>query len=569
MVRRVIAVVALAAVLSGCGGGGASVAPAAPAGFGGGAPATISFVIRVPSGTTASASRRRPAYVSPSTESLTISNAGTVIVTANLTPQSPGCTAPTATTPLTCTVSATVPPGTNTLTIATYDRPGATGTKVAVAALQVTAAASGPTTINLTLSGIVASLALALDPATLPAGSAANTALILNALDPDGNIIVGPQPFADASGNALTVTLSDSDASGATSLPATHTFTAPTGDVTLHYTGAALASATITASAPGVTSKTATLTIGTNAAFINEFRTGIAVGSGPAGIALGPDGNLWFTEVFGDRIGRITPHGVVREFSGGITPFSRASAITAGPDGNMWFTENAGRIGRITPAGAITEFSAGIPAGAKPAGIAAGSDGNVWFTDESAARVGRITPAGVVTMFTAGITVKAVSAFLAPCSAAKGPNGNVWWLEQDLSTPGFPQIAQITPAGAVTEYSLGAFAIVAGVAPGPDGNVWFTEGTNVDRITPTGTITHFTGTNGTGCIALGPDNNLWFTSEFADGIGKSTPTGTITNYDTTFGITSLSTPVGIAPGPDGNVWFSEQTIDGVGRVNVR
>jgi virginiamycin B lyase len=436
----------------------------------------------------------------------------------------------------------------------------------------VTASPNGPTTINLTLSGIVAALALALDPATLPSGSAANTAIILNALDPDGNIIVGPQPFADANGNALTVTLSDSDASGATSLPAQHTFTAPTGDVALHYTGAVITGATITASAPGVTSKTATLTIGTSSAFVTEFHAGIASGSGAAGIALGPDGNLWFTELFGDRIGRISPHGVVREFSAGITPFSRASSMAAGPDGNMWFTENAGRIGRITPGGAITEFSAGIPSGARPAGIAAGSDGNVWFTDESALRVGRITPAGVVTMFTAGITVKAVSAFLAPCSAAKGPNGNVWWLEQDLSMAGIPQIAQITPAGVVTEYPL-TLAIVAGVAPGPDGNVWFTEGSNIDRITPAGTVTRFAQpvatSIGTGCIALGPDNNLWFTGEFADGVGKSTPSGTITTYSTGFGITSLSTPVGIAPGSDGNVWFTEQTGDGVGRVNIR
>ena len=30
-------------------------------------------------------------------------------------------------------------------------------------------------------------------------------------------------------------------------------------------------------------------------------------GSGPAGIAAGPDDNLWFTEQLGNKIGRITP----------------------------------------------------------------------------------------------------------------------------------------------------------------------------------------------------------------------------------------------------------------------
>jgi streptogramin lyase len=567
MVRRVVSVVALAAVLSGCGGGGASVSPAAPV-VSGGASANVSFVIRVPSSTGTAARLRRPAYVSPSTQSLTIANSsGTVLVTANLTPQSTGCTAPTATTPLTCTVSATVPAGTNTLTIASYDRPGATGAKVAVAALQVTAAASGPTTVNLTLSGIVASLALVLDPAALPTGTAARSAVLLNALDPDGNIIVGPETFVDAGGNALTITLANSDASGKTTL-AKSTFTAP-GGTDLSYNGTALASATLTASATGVTSKNATLTIGGNSAFITEFRTGIASASSPAGIVLGPDGNLWFTEQFGDRIGRITPRGVVTEFSAGLTPFSVASGITAGPDGNVWFTENAGRIGRITPAGVITEFSAGIPSGAQPVSIAAGSDGNLWFSDSAAARIGRITPAGAVTMFTAGITLPANNANLAPCSMARGPNGNVWWVEESLTSASTGKIAQITPAGIVTEYPLQPNEQAAGAAPGPDGNVWFTVFGNVARITPAGTITRFGAASAFGCIALGPDGNLWFTGTFNDSVGKSTPTGTITTYDTTFGITTFSTPLGITAGPDGNLWFAEQTTPGVGRVNLR
>src|SRR5882724_2268244 len=36
--------------------------------------------------------------------------------------------------------------------------------------------------------------------------------------------------------------------------------------------------------------------------------------SSPQRIALGPDGNLWFTEGSGNKIGRITPAGEVTEF---------------------------------------------------------------------------------------------------------------------------------------------------------------------------------------------------------------------------------------------------------------
>ena len=90
---------------------------------------------------------------------------------------------------------------------------------------------------------------------------------------------------------------------------------------------------------------------------MTEFSAGISAEGGPAGITAGPDGNLWFTEAGRNRIGRITPAGVVTEFSAGISAKSVPGGITAGPDGNLWFTEFGGdRIGRITPVGIISEL---------------------------------------------------------------------------------------------------------------------------------------------------------------------------------------------------------------------
>src|SRR5260221_9244856 len=60
----------------------------------------------------------------------------------------------------------------------------------------------------------------------------------------------------------------------------------------------------------------------------------------------------------------------ITEFSNGITPGSALSDIAAGPDGNLWFTEHAGnRIGRITPTGTVTQFSTGLTANSGPNGI--------------------------------------------------------------------------------------------------------------------------------------------------------------------------------------------------------
>jgi streptogramin lyase len=92
---------------------------------------------------------------------------------------------------------------------------------------------------------------------------------------------------------------------------------------------------------------------GAQAQVVTEFSSGISPGAYPNdGITAGPDGNLWFTEYHGDRIGRINPTtGEVTEFSDGITAGAYPNGITAGPDGNLWFTEIIGnRIGRITTA---------------------------------------------------------------------------------------------------------------------------------------------------------------------------------------------------------------------------
>src|SRR5262249_12260291 len=52
---------------------------------------------------------------------------------------------------------------------------------------------------------------------------------------------------------------------------------------------------------------------------VTEFPIMNDMNSRPEGITRGPDGNLWFIETLADRIGRITPAGVVTEFSAGIT----------------------------------------------------------------------------------------------------------------------------------------------------------------------------------------------------------------------------------------------------------
>jgi len=294
----------------------------------------------------------------------------------------------------------------------------------------------------------------------------------------------------------------------------------------------------------------------------------IATGGAPAGIAAGPDGNIWFTEYglgFDESIGRISPSGHISEFpipSGG----SGAASISQGPDGNMWFTEyTAGVIGQITPAGHITEFP--LPGAAGPNGIAAGPDGNVWFTETAADAIGRITPSGEVTTF------PVPSAGAGPVGIAEGPDGNMWFTEFGFGSG--EKIARITPTGQVTEFPLTAGSGPYSIAPGPEGDMWFTENTAdaIGRIDPaSGQITTTpipTERARPRVIAPGPDGSMWFTEYGSGGVGQNigriTPSGEIGEYATP---TTESGPYGIAPGPDGNMWFTEYSRGIIGQIGA-
>ena len=151
---------------------------------------------------------------------------------------------------------------------------------------------------------------------------------------------------------------------------------------------------------PSPTGVTSTPPIGVTptapAGVISEFPVPTS-GSNLVAITAGPDGNLWFTEFNGDKIGRISPNGTITEFPV-PTANSRPNWITAGSDGNLWFTEQAGRIGRISPNGTITEFP--LPtSGSDPIGITAGPDGNLWFAEFDSDKIGHISPNGMITEF--------------------------------------------------------------------------------------------------------------------------------------------------------------------------
>ena len=139
-----------------------------------------------------------------------------------------------------------------------YDATNGTGNLLSTGSLTQTIVANTANTVNVTFNGVVASLSIGLG-ASGTAGTSASIPVMVNALDADGNTIVGPGVYVNASDTPLTIALSDSDSSGATALSTT-SVTQPTSGITISYTGLAIVPATISASATGITTNTTMFT---------------------------------------------------------------------------------------------------------------------------------------------------------------------------------------------------------------------------------------------------------------------------------------------------------------------
>jgi virginiamycin B lyase len=374
---------------------------------------------------------------------------------------------------------------------------------------------------SVTFASTVASLVL--PNLAAPPGQKTEVGDTVSALSASGAWIVGQEAFHDPSGRAVseTPTLVDVHPSGSVRLANSATASSSSDSVRIDYDGSPHATAILSAATTG-----APTTIDGSFSSLGNPKTFPYTGGGNLGAqTLGPDKLLWAAGR-PDQLARVAADGTQTQIDFRGNDLFPPDSMVLGPDGNFWMTygsfENADVV-RVTPTGAATRIA---DARFKQlAGIASGPDGNIWVANKTGF-IFRITPAGAVTSYSVGTTGCGRIAF--------GADGKLYYACRTSGVIG----ALDTTRGTHVEFTIPRLDGVEQLVRGADGNIWFSGETAYSGNAPS-----------------------------HEDIGWLAPSGA----NRVFALPASVNPSGLAAGADGNIWFGDRSfglrwITGDGRV---
>jgi streptogramin lyase len=191
----------------------------------------------------------------------------------------------------------------------------------------------------------------------------------------------------------------------------------------------------------------------------------------PLGIALDPNGDIWYSEGTSNRLGRMTLD-AASPFTGLVTPkhYNIPNPVQEPTPGAQPPTGGGG----IQPLPAVATTTL-------PHSVALDRKGRVWYTGEASETVGYLDPAKAVPNTTEGFTdtpgpVNEFGRALAPADLAIDPAGTAWIADEYGD-----QIAKATIAADGSIHASFAFrptarnSLTDSPLVDPQGNLWFNE----------------------------------------------------------------------------------------------
>ncbi|MCH6581194.1 MAG: Lyase-like protein [Nitrospinae bacterium] len=304
--------------------------------------------------------------------------------------------------------------------------------------------------------------------------------------------------------------------------------------------------------------------------------------SSPADLAFDSQGNLWFTELNANRIGKLVPSQGKPLTQQGFTeyelphPNSKPHYLTVARNGLVWFTEMGGnRIGSLDPkTGIIKEYEIPSPH-SEPHQIVEGTDGSIWFLEFQTNKVGRLNPK------TGEITEYPVGPGNPHALAVDGDKlwytqGGMFWVNLFFNKLGYLN----TKTGEVQEIAVPPEKSVPhGLTLSANGTVWFTQmfASKVAKLEHRNgkphLVEYFLGKRRSPHDLQIDEKRgyVWFTAARPDAIGRldlsQAEPGTSKGVKFYKLPDPHSHPTQIILDKDGNVWFTEMGMYFRGRYN--
>ena len=254
----------------------------------------------------------------------------------------------------------------------------------------------------------------------------------------------------------------------------------------------------------------------------------------PQGVTVDKSGNLYVTELLGNRVRKILPTGEVSTLAGDVSAadgedgsrddtgtnarFCVPKGITVDAEGNLYVVEMSNnRIRKISPAGAVSTlagstlgFSDGMGANAqlkRPQGITLDKAGNLYVADTDNHHIRKVSPAGEVSTFVGSMHgsldgTGANAQFSTPRGIVADKAGNLY-----VADTGNHRIRKISPAGEVSVFAGSTQGYLDGmgvstrfnspwsITADAEGNLYVADigNSRIRKISPAGEVSTFAG----------------------------------------------------------------------------